>query len=92
MKLIDTHAHVNFAAYRDDTDEVMTRAHESGISVINVGTQYTTSKKSVEVAHKYDFAWAIVGMHPVHLEKGSFEYADSDELDKTDPHPKIQEH
>jgi TatD DNase family protein len=81
MQLIDTHAHVNFAAFKDDADEVIKRAAEAGIGVINVGTQYTTSEKAVVMAHNYDEVWAAVGTHPVHLKEGSFEYADTEELD-----------
>ncbi len=84
QKLIDTHAHVNFAAFRDDADAVIKRARGAGISIINVGTQYSTSQKAVAMAHEFDCVWAAVGTHPVHLKKGSFEYADPDELDTTE--------
>jgi TatD DNase family protein len=86
MKLVDTHAHVNFAAYKDDVEEVLQRAAELDMGIINVGTQYTTSARAVLLANKYENVWAAVGTHPVHLKKGSFPYADSDELEATEIH------
>ncbi len=51
--LIDTHAHINFKAYEDDAEEVLRRAFESGVMVINVGTQLDTSEQSVRLAERY---------------------------------------
>ena len=51
--LIDTHAHLNFNAYKDDADEVIRRALNNGVWMINVGSQYKTSKRAVEIAEKY---------------------------------------
>jgi TatD DNase family protein len=63
---IDIHSHLNFAAFDEDRDEVVRRALEAGVAVINVGTQKDTSRKAVEIAEKHDGAFAIVGLHPVH--------------------------
>jgi TatD DNase family protein len=69
--LIDTHAHVNFNAYKNDADEVIRRSLENDIWTINVGTKYETSKKAVELAQKYEKGvYATVGLHPIHLETG----------------------
>ncbi len=86
MKLVDTHAHVNFAAYKEDGDEVLQRALDLGMGVVNVGTQYSTSERSVRTAHRFENVWAAVGIHPVHLQEGSFSYADSDELEPIEIH------
>ncbi len=70
MKLIDIHSHVQFAAYDADRDEVVARAREAGVGMINVGTQQDTSKAAVKLAHKYpDIAWATIGLHPIHTSK-----------------------
>ena len=53
MKFIDIHSHVQFAAYDIDRDEVMKRAQEQGVGMINVGTQQDTSKAAVGLAHQY---------------------------------------
>ena len=109
MQLIDTHAHVNFNAFKDDGEEVLRRCFEAGMSVVNVGSQYSTSKRAVEYAHKFaNFKgnnplnplepsenisplnpittlnpigiYAAIGIHPVHLKKGSFTHIDPEEL------------
>lgn len=71
--LIDTHSHLNFNAYKEDVDEVIRRSLENDIWMINVGSQYTTSKKAVEIAEKYEAGvYATVGLHPIHLAEGIF--------------------
>ncbi|MFA5791928.1 MAG: TatD family hydrolase [Candidatus Paceibacterota bacterium] len=77
-KYIDVHSHVNFKAFDIDRDEVIKRAIENDTWVINVGTQIDTSKKAIELAHKYpEGVYAIIGLHPVHT---SASYHDKQEL------------
>jgi len=77
-KYIDIHSHVNLNAFRDDADVVLARALENDTWVINVGTQFDTSKKAVELAEKYpEGVYAIVGLHPVHT---SASFHDEQEL------------
>jgi TatD DNase family protein len=45
--------------------------------MINIGTQYDTSKKAVEMAHTYDTCYAIIGLHPIHT---TATHHDQDEL------------
>src|SRR3989338_208004 len=68
MKYIDIHAHVNFAAFRDDYADVLKRAHDAEVTVINVGTKIGTSKRAVELADEFPDVYAIVGLHPIHTE------------------------
>lgn len=66
--LIDTHAHLNFAAYKDDIEEVIKRTKTEDTKVINVGSQYSTSQRAVEMAEKHaSHFYAAVGLHPIHL-------------------------
>jgi len=66
--LIDTHAHLNFNAYKNDADEVIRRSLDNNIWIINVGSQYETSKRAIEMAEKYpQGVFATVGLHPIHL-------------------------
>ncbi len=68
--LIDTHAHLNFAAFKDDLEEVVGRIQNEGMKVVNVGSQYSTSQRAVELAKKYPGTmYAAVGLHPLHLFK-----------------------
>src|SRR4030042_1838921 len=69
--MIDTHAHLNFNAYKDDADEVIRRSLDAGMEIINVGSNYATSKRAVEMAEKYERGiYASIGLHPIHLETG----------------------
>ncbi|PIQ06804.1 MAG: hydrolase TatD [Candidatus Nealsonbacteria bacterium CG18_big_fil_WC_8_21_14_2_50_37_10] len=69
--LIDTHAHLNFNGYKGDFEEVIKRTLDNNVWVINVGSQYETSKKAVEIAEKYpEGIFAAIGLHPIHLETG----------------------
>lgn len=66
--LIDTHGHVNFNAFKDDAHEVLKRALDLDIWVVMPGTQYSTSKRAVEMASQYtEGVYAAVGLHPIHL-------------------------
>ena len=66
-KYIDIHAHVNFKVFDEDRDAVIARALDNDTWLINVGTQIDTSKKTIELAHKYDEGvYATIGLHPIH--------------------------
>ncbi|OGF85519.1 hypothetical protein A2Z63_02000 [Candidatus Giovannonibacteria bacterium RIFCSPLOWO2_02_44_8] len=70
MKLFDVHTHVQFAAFKDDKEEVIRRALDSGILMINIGTQRDTSQTAIDLAKKYETGvWATVGLHPIHTLK-----------------------
>jgi len=65
--LIDTHAHVNFNAFKDDADEVIRRSLSSDTWMILVGSEIKTSKRALEYANKYEKGiYAAVGLHPIH--------------------------
>lgn len=65
---VDTHTHVNFHAFHDDADDVIRRALDAGVWMINVGTQFETSRRTVEIAENYaEGVYAAVGLHPIHL-------------------------
>lgn len=65
--LVDTHCHINFAAYKNDIDEVIKRTLAENIWLNAVGSQIDTSRRAVALAEKYDGVFAIVGLHPTHL-------------------------
>ncbi|MDD4989163.1 MAG: TatD family hydrolase [Candidatus Pacebacteria bacterium] len=69
FQFVDIHTHVNFVAFDADREEVIQRASDAGVAMINVGTQVDTSRKAIEIAEKYENAYAIVGLHPVHTTK-----------------------
>lgn len=69
--VFDVHAHVNFKAFEPDGHEVIRRALDGGVGMILVGSQNTTSKRSVDYARRYrkEPVYAAVGLHPIHLEE-----------------------
>jgi TatD DNase family protein len=77
MRYIDTHAHLNLFAFKDDVDEVAKRCAEASVSVINVGTKESTSQTAVELANKHDHCYAIIGLHPIQTAPA---YHDEEEL------------
>jgi len=77
--LIDTHAHLNLKDYKNDADEVIKRALENGVWMINAGVGFETSKKAVELAEKFPGVYAAVGFHP-NDSKEEFDYSVLKEL------------
>ncbi len=65
--LIDTHAHVNFNAFKEDKKEVVRRSLDEDTWMIIVGSDYKTSKKALDIANRYEKGvYAAVGLHPIH--------------------------
>ncbi|NDJ84511.1 MAG: TatD family hydrolase [Chloroflexi bacterium] len=65
MNLIDTHCHLDFEAYDEDRDAVVSRAREHGIArVVNPGTDIRTSQAAIGLAEQYDGVYAGAALHP----------------------------
>lgn len=80
--LFDTHAHINFKAYSEDGDEVIKRALDNNVWMINVGSQYSSSKRAVEYAQKYPKGvYAAIGLHPLHLEDVKVDVLEEDQFE-----------
>lgn len=61
----DTHAHLDDRQFELDREEVILRAQASGITnMINIGHTEESSKNAVNIASKYPFIYATVGIHP----------------------------
>ena len=66
--LIDSHCHINFSAYKDDAQAVIGRALASDTWLINIGSEYSTSARTIKIAENYpEGVYAVVGLHPIHL-------------------------
>lgn len=64
MRFIDTHAHIQFAAYDEDREAVIERCKEEEIGVIVVGCEYESSEQAVALVQDHNDMWAAVGQHP----------------------------
>ena len=78
--MIDTHSHLNFKAFDLDREKVIEESLKKDIWIINVGSDYSTSQKAVELRRRGVFA--SVGLHPLHVEDEVFDYDKYKELAK----------
>ena len=63
--LFDTHAHLNDEAFDVDREELITQMQQSELKyIVNIGTNIETSIESIELADKYEFIYAAIGIHP----------------------------
>ena len=83
----DTHAHYCDKRFNDDRDDLLGSMPGAGISLIlNSGSSLRSSKFSLELADKYPFVYASVGVHP-HDSKSMTDDTVS-ELEELLSHPK----
>ncbi len=65
----DTHAHFDDEKFDENRDILIEEMHSKGVDyIINVGSDMESSVKSMELAKKYDFIYAAVGVHPHEVE------------------------
>ncbi len=65
MKLFDSHCHLDDRAFKNDMDDVVQRAADSGIiAFMSVGISKNSSKKAVSLAESRNGVYASVGVHP----------------------------
>ncbi len=63
--LFDSHAHLNDERFDEDREELISSLQEKGVDlIVNPGADINTSISSIELANKYDFIYAAVGVHP----------------------------
>ena len=65
MGLFDSHSHLNDEKFDEDREEQIKKIRESGVSnFITAGYSVESSKKSLEIAKKYDFIYTTAGVSP----------------------------
>jgi len=63
--LIDTHVHLDNTRFDGDRDAMIARAREAGVEhFVTIGCDLSTSRAAVELADRYPFIYATVGVHP----------------------------
>jgi len=63
--LVDTHAHLNMAAFDEDREETITRALDANVgAIITVGTDLESSKEAIELSKQHPEIYAAAGIHP----------------------------
>lgn len=88
MKLFDSHAHLDDEQFDSDRKEIIDRIIKSDVKrIINVGADIKTSESSIQLASKYDFIYAAVGIHPHDVSDCSL--SDIEYLRKLSEHEKV---
>lgn len=68
--IFETHAHYDDEQFNDDREELLESLPNQGIEyVVNIGASIETSKKSIELANKYPYIYAAIGVHPNEVEE-----------------------
>lgn len=63
--IFETHAHYNDERFDDDRETLLSSMKEKGVgTIVNVGADMQGSLASIELAKKYPFMYAAVGIHP----------------------------
>ncbi len=72
---IDTHSHLNFKDFDNDRDEVIKRTLKGEVFLINVGSDYESSQKAIEITTQYENGvYVSVGLHPNDNKKEVFDF------------------
>ncbi|MBF4806228.1 MAG: TatD family hydrolase [Pseudoleptotrichia goodfellowii] len=69
MKIIDTHTHIYDERFEEDFDIIMKNIEEQMEGIVSIGFDLESSKKSIDLANKYSFVHAVIGVHPVDIKK-----------------------
>ncbi len=67
--IFDTHAHYDDEAFNEDRDSLFKSLAEWSVcGIINCACSSRSAKTTLELAHKYDFVYAAIGLHPEETE------------------------
>jgi TatD DNase family protein len=88
MELIDTHAHLDDAKFKDDLPEVLERARAAGVvRIIAIATTAPSSTDCVKMAETFPLLSASVGLQPNNLTEAA---ADAwDEVERLAGRPEV---
>ena len=76
--IFDAHCHYDDEKFDEDRDELLFTLPSKGVyGVVTNGTDIETSLKALELADKYDFIYAAVGIHPESTESIDISQIDS---------------
>jgi len=87
MKLVDTHCHITDDKYDEDRDNILKEIEENLEFAVNIGFDLESSKRSIDLADRYDFMYAVVGVHPTDI--NGYNDKLEENLEKLALHPKV---
>lgn len=74
MKIIDSHAHLSFDAFKNDLDEVISRASKAGVvAIINPTISADDFKNAIRISERYPMVFPALGIAPQTLREDLFE-------------------
>lgn len=89
MRLFDTHAHYDADAFDADRLELLASMPGRGVELIlNPGCDVPSSRAAVELAERFSFVYAAVGVHPE--ECGGWTGGELEALRELARHPKVR--
>ena len=89
MGVFDTHAHYDDERFDADRDALLAALPGQGVElVLSAGSDMASSRVNVELAGRYDYLYAAVGVHP-HSAK-DFREEDLAQLESWAAHPKVK--
>lgn len=76
INLIDTHCHLDMAAYDQDREEVISLAQRVRVTrLLTIGIDLESSQKAVALAESHQSVYAAVGVHPHNVSQSKeFDY------------------
>ena len=67
--IFESHAHYDDERFDEDREEILASLPACGIGkVVNVGSTFEGCRKSLELAHRYPYIYAALGVHPGNIE------------------------
>lgn len=65
LKVTDTHAHYDDAAFESDRDLLLSDILENSVkNIITIGCSLDSSRKAIEISEKFPAIYAAIGIHP----------------------------
>lgn len=71
MRIFDSHAHYNDAAFDTDAAELLRKLHDNEHveKILDVGSDIESSRKAANFAKEFDFVYYAAGIHPEYAAK-----------------------
>ena len=88
LGVIDSHCHLDFPKFEGEVDEIIARAHESGVkAMVSISTMVDKFAPILEIAEAHEHVYCTIGTHPHHAAKEPHIMAD--DLIKIAGHSKV---
>lgn len=66
---IDTHCHLNFKDYKDESFSIAQKTLDEGVFMIVVGSEFKTSQRVLDLVNNFPRGvYGAIGLHPIHTQ------------------------